>query len=465
MSVRAVIYSRISDDPRGKAAGVERQADECRALAEARGVEVIDELVDNDVSATSGKRRPAFERVLELVRSGSIDTVIVWHTDRLYRLPRDLEPLIDLASTGSLRFLTVTASEIDLNTPSGRMVARMLAAASAQEVEHKADRQRSASDQRAAKGQPTTRPGYGLRRDGDRVVEVPEEADVIREAVRRVLAGESFRSIAVDLNARSIPSPSGKPWEGVSVRRAVQRPSIAGLRVHRGSIVGDAAGDVILDRDSWERLTALLNDPTRAPKRKGRGPAHLLSGLALCGACGDRTYRVAGWTPKPESRTRHAVSAAYACKSCRGVRRAQEPVDYMVTEAVLRRLERPDAAELFDRSDDARAAEARAEIDTLNAKLANAADLFAAGSIEPDQLTRITRTLTEKRAAQQGILDAARPSAIPAEVVGTRAREAWAAFGIEVQRDIVRELVEVTILPLGAGRRTFDPDSVRIAWR
>jgi DNA invertase Pin-like site-specific DNA recombinase len=120
----AVIYSRISDDPRGKAAGVERQADECRALAATRGVDVVDVIVDNDISATSGKRRPGFERVTELVRAGVVDTIVVWHTDRLYPLPRDLEPLIALADSRPVRFLTVAASELDLNTPSGRMVAR-----------------------------------------------------------------------------------------------------------------------------------------------------------------------------------------------------------------------------------------------------------------------------------------------------------------------------------------------------
>ena len=473
----AVIYTRISDDPRGKAAGVERQADECRALAAERGLNVIEEIEDNDRSATSGKKRPGFERVLRLVEAGTIDTVVIWHTDRLYRLPRDLEPLIDLASGGALRFMTVTASDIDLNTPSGRMVARMLAAASAQEVEHKADRQRSASDQRAARGEATMRPGYGLRRVENRVVEIPEEADVIREAVRRVLAGESLRSIAADLNARGVPSPSVHltrvpqrplPWEGVSVRRAIQRPSVAGLRVHRGKVIGKALGDVIVDRDSWDRLTALLNDPTRAPRRRGRGPQHLLSGLAVCGApgCGAPVYRQAGWTPKPESKTRHANSPAYGCKACSGVRRAQEPVDAFVTEIVLRRLEKAGPDELpRPGADEGAVAEARSAIDTIDARLDNYADQAAEGQITDAQLHRMTARLLEKRKGHQAALDAAAPSAIPAEAFGSGAREAWESFDIEIKRGIVRELMDVTILPTGAGGRTFDPESVRIDWR
>lgn len=462
--MNGVIYSRISDDPRGRAAGVERQADECRALAAARGVNVVEELVDNDISATSGKRRPGFERVMELVRLGLVDTIVVWHTDRLYRLPRDLEPLIDLTTVRRVRFLTVTASELDLNTPSGQMVARMLAAVSAQEVAHKADRQRSASDQRARAGAPTTRPGYGLRRDGDRVVEIPEEAEVLREAASRVLSGESLRSVAADLNARGVPSPSGKPWEGVSVRRALQRPSIAGLRVHRGEIVGVAAGDMILDRSTWERLTALFADPARAPKRKGPGPQHLLSGIAICGACGSVMHRHPGWTPKPGSKTRHGISPAYHCTACRGVRRIQGPVDALVTECVLQRLEREDAADIFAQADGGRAAKAREELDGIEARLANAADAFAEGGIDRQQLVRITASLTAKRAAWEADLRAALPPAFPLDVVGERARQTWASLTIDQKREVVRTVLRVTIHPAGSGPRPFNPDLIQVDW-
>lgn len=461
----AVIYTRISDDPRGKAAGVERQAAECRALAEARGIDVLESIEDNDLSATSGKRRPGFERVVDLVERRIVDTVIVWHTDRLYRLPRDLEPIIALADSRKLRFLTVTASEIDLNTPSGRMVARMLAAASAQEVEHKAERQRSASDQRASKGEPSSRPGYGFERDGDRVTAVPAEAAIIQEAAQRVLAGESLRGIAADLNAREVPPPGVREWTGTGVRRMLSKPSLAGLRVHRGAIVGEAVGDVILDLGTWDRLTALFADPSRKPNKVGRGPQHLLSGIALCGACGERVYRAPGWTPKPDSRTRHSVSPGYACPACRGVRRAQTPVDEFVTEVILSRLERPDALDVFAPRDDNSAAEARAELAAIDARLANAADSFADGAIDQAQLTRITARLREQRTVQEETLRRAAPPAVPLTAVGPLARDAWKGLDLDQRRAIIAALATVTIKRGRPGVRAFDPDTVRIEWR
>ncbi|WJL95872.1 recombinase family protein [Microbacterium sp. ET2] len=466
---RAVIYCRISDDPTGRAAGVDRQRDECAALADTKGVEVIDTLVDNDLSATTGKRRPGFERVLEMIRAGRIDTIVVWHTDRLYRLPRDLEPIIALAEGRRLRFLTVTASEIDLNTPSGRMVARMLAAASAQEVEHKADRQRSAADQRAAKGLPTARPGYGYRRvDGHDVIN-KDEAAVITEAARRVLNGESLRSIVADYKLRAIPSPAGAPWQPVTLRQLIQRPSLTGLRTHRGKVVGDfdpSLHPAILDRDTHDRLVAFLTDPTRKTANVGHPPKHLLSGIAMCGLCGDtlggKMKRLPPWTPKLGQKSK-PVKAAYACDTCHKVRRLQEPVDEFVTEVLLRRLERDDAAELFTTGDADAAREARDAIAAVNARLASAADLFADGAIDAAQLERITARGRADRKQLERELAAALPPALPTEAVGERAREVWATLDPERRRAIVSALMRVTIMPAGSGT-SFNPELVRIEW-
>lgn len=513
----AVIYCRISDDPTGRAAGVDRQREECVALAEAKGVDVIETLIDNDLSATTGKRRPGFDRVLEMVRDGSIDTIVVWHTDRLYRLPRDLEPIIALAEGRKLRFLTVTASEIDLNTPSGRMVARMLAAASAQEVEHKADRQRSAADQRAAKGLPTARPGYGYRRvygfearkdlasaSGRSVTESHRtfvrsspsqpsndvsapldkmrsgkglardvihdaEADVIREGARRVLNGESLRVVAADFNARHIASPAGAPWQPVTLRQLLIRPSLTGLRTHRGAVVGEFDPDLhpaILDRDTHDRLIALVKDPSRATSNVGHPPKHLLSGIAICGRCGDtlggRMKRLPPWTPKAGQKSK-PVKAAYACDTCHKVRRLQEPVDEFVTEVLLRRLERPDAVDLFTTGDPDAAREARDAIAAVNARLASAADLFAEGTIDAAQLQRITARGRADREHLEQRLASALPPALPTEAVGERAREVWGALDPERRRAIVNALMRVTVMPAGSGT-SFNPELIRIEW-
>ena len=61
---RVAIYARLSLDRDATGLGVARQEEECREYAAVRGWVVGEVYVDNDISATSGKRRPEFERLL-----------------------------------------------------------------------------------------------------------------------------------------------------------------------------------------------------------------------------------------------------------------------------------------------------------------------------------------------------------------------------------------------------------------
>jgi DNA invertase Pin-like site-specific DNA recombinase len=62
-------------DRTGEALAVARQEQECRALAERLGLEVVAVYSDNDISATSGKVRPGFETMLD----AKPEAIVAWH--------------------------------------------------------------------------------------------------------------------------------------------------------------------------------------------------------------------------------------------------------------------------------------------------------------------------------------------------------------------------------------------------
>src|SRR3954467_5697610 len=109
--VQASIYVRISLDKTGEGLGVERQEEACRKLCADHRWQVREVFCDNDISATTGKRRPGFEALL----ASDPEVIVVWHTDRLVRLSRDLERVIDL----ECNVFAVTAGHIDLSNPAG----------------------------------------------------------------------------------------------------------------------------------------------------------------------------------------------------------------------------------------------------------------------------------------------------------------------------------------------------------
>ncbi|MFI9355842.1 recombinase family protein [Streptomyces lydicus] len=137
MTTRAAIYIRISQDRGGAGLGIARQEEDCRTLCARKGWDVVDVYPDNDVSAYSGAPRPKWQELLADINEGIVNAVVCWHVDRLTRSPRELEDVIDLADRHGLELATVSG-EIDLATPTGRMIARMLGAAARHEAEHKA---------------------------------------------------------------------------------------------------------------------------------------------------------------------------------------------------------------------------------------------------------------------------------------------------------------------------------------
>ena len=63
MSTKAAIYLLQSLDAAGDQLAVRRQEEDCRALAAARGWDVVDMYVDNSISASDARKaRPDYDR-------------------------------------------------------------------------------------------------------------------------------------------------------------------------------------------------------------------------------------------------------------------------------------------------------------------------------------------------------------------------------------------------------------------
>jgi site-specific DNA recombinase len=87
VTIRAGLYARISLDWEGKGLGVERQLQDCGAIAKRLGWTVIDEYVDNSIGASkyskTGKHRAEYNRLLGDIEAGRLDAVVIWMEDRL----------------------------------------------------------------------------------------------------------------------------------------------------------------------------------------------------------------------------------------------------------------------------------------------------------------------------------------------------------------------------------------------
>lgn len=281
--MKAGIYVRMSLDMAGKALGIARQLEDCTAHADTLGWPVVEIYTDNEISAVSNRVRPAYRRMLADMDAGIIDAIIVWHADRLYRKVTDLGELIDTCKRSNVQISTVKGGNIDLTTPTGRLVAGLLAQVATYEGEAKADRWKRSWRQGREAGD-FARTGtrlFGYTRAGQLI---PKEAAVARSAVDEVLTGGTILGICRDLEVAGIKTTRGTTWRQGAMRQYLRNPRIAALSTLNGEVVAEGNWEPLIDRETWETLRVLLDGRTRAYVPR----VSLLNGLVYCGVCGAR---------------------------------------------------------------------------------------------------------------------------------------------------------------------------------
>jgi site-specific DNA recombinase len=482
MPTRAAIYCRISRDPHGDLLGVQRQEPPCRELCGRLGWEVAKVYTDDDLSAYNGKHRPAYERMLEDLRAGQVNAIVAWAADRLTRRPVENEAIIDLAERLGVKLATV-GGEYDLATPSGRLHFRQLGIIARYESEHRAERLRLKHEELAKAGKvhgAGTRPfGY----EHDRVTVHEDEAALIREATRRLLAGESARRVMLDWNARGIVTPTGRPWKNSGLMRMLRAPRIAGKREHRGVVVADAVWPAIITEAEHQQLLAVLDRAAHT-----WGPAnplvrrYLLTGFLYCGRteCGARLIA----QPRMDGVRSYACAVGTGRAGCGRTTRLADPLEAHVRNMVIAALDSPEflaalkaaqdesvedgAGDLLDRL-----RETETKLEDLGRDYAD--DLvtreafFAAQARLSDRLEATRRRLSRaaRRRAAVSIPDGG-TAAVRAvwNAWGTADSEAARIAGLENRRALLALALERVVLhPCVRGRRDFDPTRVELVWR
>lgn len=461
--VRAAIYARISHDTAGTGLGVARQQADCHNLADHHGWTVTDVLIDNDRSAYTGRPRPGYQQVLDLLAARSIDVVVAWHPDRLHRSPRELEDFIDLLEAADATVATVSAGAVDLATASGRMTARVVGAVARHESEHKSERLRRKALELAEAGKVGSGGTRAFGYEADMVTIREPEAAHIRTAVDMVLAGASLRSVLAAWNTAGVAPVMSSRWQPSSLRRMLTSPRIAGLREHHGRTLGPAVWPGIITARQHERVVALVvaRAGTRGPSRR-----YLLTGgVAVCGLCGN------GLCARPKG----GGARCYVCASdqggCGKIRVLADPLEAHVTAAVLTATADGRFATVDDTTD-ARTAVLGDLEDLAQRQDHLAVDRYTQGDLGDAAAGRRYRAaalaLDDRLVAARARLVALDEASatIDARNAADGLSGRWEAMGVEERRRTVAALIDTVVLgPAVKGRNFFDPARVSVRWR
>lgn len=385
--LRAILYLRISDLT-DTSTSIPRQEKAGRGRADDLGADVIKVFKDEDKSGFHAYvNRPDWEAALAMLRERLADVLIVFKVDRATRqgIPQASEIIRIVYETGC-RFISI-ADGIDSDNE-GWEIQLTLAAHQA----HKESKNTSIrvtdlrADERDEGRWMGSRP-YGFIVTPERkLTPHPEESEIIRAVVAKLLDGQSLRSVAKWLNDQGYDSPrwasrklriaqleaKGEPikaqklrekplktpnsWSWPAVRQLVISPTMAGYlphkgEVHRHSVTGEMVrvGKEIISFADHTRLRSMFGsrvpvhwtrDSTPGAKSKdtGRVVTGLLSDFLHCAGCGSRMSYDTAFVRNGEVWPRYRCTRRHFSGRCPGVLIKGTHADALVTEAMINRL-------------------------------------------------------------------------------------------------------------------------------
>lgn len=455
-----MIYCRISDDRIGDGAGVERQEKDCRELCARLGWQVVAVFVDNSKSAwLRDRRRPGWDALLDGLRRKEYDAVVVYHGDRLMRQPRDLEDLLDIADQGVQ--LASPTGRRDLSNPDDRFILRIEVAHACRSSDDTSRRTRRKHAELAEAGA-AVGGGRPFGYEDDKVTIRGDEADLVREAAQRILAGDTLRSICSDWRRREVLTARGNDWNQTGLRRLLTEHRVAGHRSlgRGGPVVARSAWPAILDDDTHMRVRAVLLAPERRVSFGAR--SHLLTGFLACGRCGTKLIARRG----RERRRTYICTSDPGKGGCGGLRVIADPLEELITEAVFLRLDSP-ALSASIAEDASPRDELLHDLGQLESRLTELADMWAAGAISRSEWLTARSGIEARLESGRREYARERNGAALEEFVGRPGalRAAWDGLSLDRRRAVLRSVIDrIDIGPARRGVNRFDPDRVDVRW-
>jgi len=318
--VRCAIYCRKSSDEgldsEFNSLDAQREAGEnFIASQKTEGWLCLPERYEDGGFSGGNMERPALRKLMENVRAGNIDTVVVYKIDRLSRSLLDFAEIIGTFEKHGVTFVSVT-QQFNTTTSMGRLTLNILLSFAQFEREIIGERIRDKIAMQKQRGKQTGGPpvlGYDLV-DG-RLVVNKTEAKTVQSIFFRFIELESTSKLARELRAQGVTSKAwttakgrhreGRPINKSHIYRMLNNIKYLGKVAHKGTTY-NGEHPALIDQGTWDRVHAILARHTqdRAAATRFTTPS-MLKGIIRCGHCGCSMRP--GWTRKNGKKYRYYI--------------------------------------------------------------------------------------------------------------------------------------------------------------
>ena len=286
------------------------------ASQKSQGWVALPEEYDDGGFTGANMDRPALQKLLEDIKSGRINCIVVYKVDRLSRSLMDFAKLLEFFDNHNVTFVAVTQS-FNTNTSMGRLTLNILLSFAQFERELISERTKDKVGAARRKGRwlggmPML--GYDRDKEAKALVVNEEEAKIVRLIFELYLQKQSTLEVAKELNAR-----------GVRTKRHIYKDRTCGDRPFVKKSVGDIInnytyiGKVKYAGEVYDGVHKGIVSPhvfARAQKIMGENHVHrgtikntkgttLLKHILWCGHC--KTRMVPTYAAKKNIKYRYYV--------------------------------------------------------------------------------------------------------------------------------------------------------------
>jgi len=326
-----VIYIRVSSEEQRRGYSLDAQREDLVGWAEKRGWQVFATHEDPACSGRSVKGRPGYLAMMDTVRQGLVEAILVADTDRLHRHVAHEEAMYqELMRLGVKLFSLDERGEVDLHTARGRRDARRKAVDDAYYSERLSERTTRGKRARAEAGLWNGHPPFGYCRgdchtctdpngpgycpnyggmplgDGKHLVAHPKDSQGVQLAFELHATGEyTDAEVAVALNQAGYRTnnkytrkPDAKrkggprPFTKDTLRDLLQNQTYLGFVKYKDELLSGKHPPLV-SQALFDASQAARRAKNRTRKRAAGGSSsrvYLLSGLLRCGECGSKLH-------------------------------------------------------------------------------------------------------------------------------------------------------------------------------
>lgn len=379
--MKAGIYIRVSTAHQVDKESLKFQEERIGQYCNSQGFSIYKIYREEGVSAKDTKR-PKLSEMMQDIKSGRLQVVIVTKLDRITRSLKDMIDLLEFFQKHDVKFVSITQN-IDTTGAMGRLMLNILGSVAQAEREIDSERVSEHMHHRALSGKWNGGPvtfGFVTRerickelkkagkRDDEALKQATDlcseskkihidekESEIVKKIYDYYLKFKSIRRITHLLNKEGIKTRKGSTWATPSIARVLTNPTYIG-KIWYGKrktdlitgklkkvakdkwkiVAGEHKG--IISEETFNKVQKLLKEKYVKPSRAER--AYLLKGLLRCGLCNGVMFGYTYHKKTPKGRVPYLY---YRCQNsvqkgdsvCRGMNLAGNDVEKAVERAIL----------------------------------------------------------------------------------------------------------------------------------